>query len=176
MMRTLSRHEALLLLVSERTWHMEHQGDLEGLLAHETLLRRLRPDYANVFWNSAVTAVVAGRAEREHAKADPRFTPIAEASFANARAFAKRAAELGVMKPDNTGEYLKRQIEIRDARLGEGKPVPKPPAPWDTVVLVGDLISAPRPSEADWASVTKKVRPPDPPNLRELNDVLAVTS
>jgi len=140
----------------ERTWHLYRAGDLEGLLAQSALLRKLRPNYANVFWNSAVEEVVAGRAAREGAKTDAAFASAADQSFSRARQFVERAVELGIEKPDTKGDYLKRQIAIREARLGEKAGSVAPPEPWDAAAEIERIISEPRPSEYDWATVHRK--------------------
>ncbi len=175
MMRPLSRREALMLLVQERTWHMDRHGDLEGLLAQSALLRTRRPKFASVFWNSAVWEVVAGRAEREGAKTDPNLVAIADQSFKRAREFTKRALELGITKPDNQGDYLARQIAIRDARLGErGGPVAQPER-WDALGELERIIAEARPSELDWATVYRKPRPVrNPEDLDGVNEIIAI--
>ena len=173
MMRTLSRREALQLLIHERTWHLDRRGDLQGLLAQSALLRKLRPKYASVFWNSAIWEVVAGRAQRQGAITDPFFAPLAEQSFSRAREFTKQAVELGIARPDNKGEYLKRQVALREARLGE-KDVPVPPQqPWDAVAETERFIAAARPSEHDWATVFREATGPTQPDDFGLNELLA---
>jgi hypothetical protein len=155
-MRTLSRREALLLLVEERTWHAERAGNFEQVLGLGAFLRRQRPGHAPTFWNSAIWSVVAGRATRELAKTAPSFTSVSDGFFREARAFAARATELGITKPDNTGEYAHRQESIRQTRLGE-RAAPLPPSErWNAGEEIERLIVAPPNAALDWATAFLK--------------------
>lgn len=158
-MRTLSRKEALHLLIAERTFFDEMQGNFERVLAEAKLLRELRPNHAGTFWNSAVFEVIAGRATRELARTDPAFGPAAEASFATARAYAKRAMELGIMKPDDTGEWAKRQEAIRLKRLGETVTTFPPLERFDALAELERIIAAPPGSELDTVTAFRKPNP-----------------
>lgn len=159
-MRTLSRREALYGLLAERAFYFdERRGAFEEVLREAEVLRKLRPNHAGTFWNSAVTEAIAGRATRELAKTDPAFAPAAEASFAQARTFAKRAMELGAMKPDNKGEYVERQEAIRRQRLGESAPTIVPPARWDALKEIEGVIAAPPNSDFDTVTAYRRSNP-----------------
>lgn len=141
MMRTLSRREALLLLVEEETWFDQRKGDLGRLLRQSALLQRHRPNHAPTFWNAALWEVQRGRLLRDGAgQSDETF---AAASFAQARTLAERALALGMVKPDNNGEYVTRQKAIRSQRSSEGiSSIPKPEH-WDGLLEIERLIEAP---------------------------------
>ena len=154
-MRTLTRREALLLLVEERTWHEERTGNLERVLVLAELLRRQRPEHAPTFWNSALSSVVAGRAIRGSGDSGSAGQ-ASERYFRDAREFARKANEFGITKPDNRGDYAKRQESIRSTRLGErAAPIP-PSEPWDAVAEVDRLIASPPNRELDWATAFLK--------------------
>lgn len=166
-MRTLSRREALYLLIAERAFHDDLRGAFEDVLREGELLRRLRPSHAPTFWNSAVWEAIAGRATRNLAKTDPEFSRLADESFARARRFAQRAIELGVIKPDNNGAYVKREETIRLARRrGEAVPLP-PPDQWDAAEEIERVIRAPAESEFDSVTAFRKPgsRVPSGPDL-----------
>lgn len=167
-MRTLSRREALYLLMQERTLFDERRGTFERVLAEGGLLRELRPSHAPTFWNSAVWEAIAGRATRELAKDEPEFAAAAEESFARARTFAKKAMELGVMKPDNKGEYVHRQEAIRLQRLGETAAVIPRSESWDALTEIEDIISAPPNTEFDLVKAYR-MQNPNVPHRRVLD-------
>src|SRR5262249_6668375 len=136
--------EALLVLIAEANWHDENRGDFDSVLARAAFLRRMRPNHAATFWNSAVYEAEAGRALAEFAKGDLSAQKSADHTFAPARAFARKAVTLGITKPDNTGEYAKRQEAIRRALLQEPGTLPPSPENWDALAELEKLIQSPR--------------------------------
>lgn len=170
-MRTLSRREALFVLMQERTFFDEWRGDFQQVLQQGELLRKLRPGHAPTQWNAAISQAIAGRANRAAGKTDPEFAVAAEESFARARAYAKRAVELGVIKPDNKGEYVERERAIRRARLGEGGAVMPSPEPWDAVKEIEEIIKAPPSTEFDTVRAYR-VPNPNVPVRRVLDPAL----
>lgn len=149
MMRTLSKREALLLLVAEATWHDEQRGDFDAVLARQELLRRLRPNHAATFWNSAIYEAQKGKALQALSKSDTLASGFAQQAFDRARGFAKRATALGITKPDNSGDYVKRQAEIRLARKSEQGALLIAPESWDALAALDAYIASPRPAAVE---------------------------
>lgn len=162
LMRTLSRREALTLLIHESSWHFEQRGEFERVLATSATLRNLRPNHGGVIWNSAWEEAVKGRSLLALAQSDPPALPLAKEAFQRARHFAARAKELGVPKPDPDGNYVVRQEAIRIARTGERVPLPPFGVEWDPTAEIERLIAKPLPEPGKGVVAFRKQQAPDP--------------